>query len=107
MTGISDDVRQRQQADPASRNQLSVRQELQANCFAGVWGYATAQRGNPDREDVEEGLRAAAAIGDDRIQRMGGQGVHPESFTHGSSEQRVEWLRRGLESGDPERCNNF
>ncbi|HIE92241.1 MAG TPA: hypothetical protein EYQ83_05020, partial [Acidobacteria bacterium] len=51
--------------------------------------------------------RAAAAIGDDRIQRMGGQGVHPESFTHGSSEQRVEWLRRGLESGDPERCNNF
>ncbi len=59
VTGISDDVRQRQQADPASRNQLSVRQELQADCFAGVWGYATAQRGNLDREDVEEGLRAA------------------------------------------------
>jgi predicted metalloprotease len=107
LTGISDTVRQRQQADPASRNDLSVRQELQADCFAGVWGYSTAQRGNLDPDDVEEGLRAAAAIGDDRIQRMGGRGVHPESFTHGSSAQRVEWLRRGLESGDPDSCNTF
>jgi predicted metalloprotease len=107
LTGISDNVRQRQEADPASRNDLSVRQELQADCFAGVWGYSTAQRGNLDPDDVEEGLRAAAAIGDDRIQRMGGRGVHPESFTHGSSAQRVEWLRRGLESGDPDSRDTF
>ena len=100
-------MRQRQQADPASRNDLSVRQELQADSFAGVWGYSTAQRGNLDPDDVEEGLRAAAAIGDDRIQRMGGRGVHPESFTHGSSAQRVEWLRRGLESGDPDSRDTF
>lgn len=107
LTGISDNVRRQQQADPGLRNELSVRQELQADCFAGVWGYATARRGNLDPDDVEEGLRAAAAIGDDRIQRMGGRGVHPESFTHGSSAQRVEWLRRGLESGDPDSCNTF
>lgn len=104
LTGISENVRRQQQADPDARNALSVRQELQADCFAGVWGYWTAQRGNLEPDDVEEGLRAAAAIGDDRIQRMGGRGVHPESFTHGSSAQRVEWLRRGLESGDPDSC---
>ena len=107
LTGISDEVRRLQQRDPGSRNALSVRQELQADCLAGVWGNATARRGILEADDVEEGLRTAAAIGDDRIQRMSGRDVHPESFTHGSSAQRVEWLRRGLESGDPAQCDAF
>jgi predicted metalloprotease len=83
----------------------SVRMELQADCLAGVWGHHAARRDVLEPGDVEEGLRAAAAIGDDRIQRMSGRGVHPESFTHGSSEQRVAWLHRGLESGSPEVCD--
>ena len=107
LTGVSDEISRLQQADPQARNQLSVRQELQADCFAGVWGHTAARRGILDPDDVEEGLRAAAAIGDDRIQRNSGRGVHPESFTHGSSEQRVEWLRRGLEGGDPDLCDTL
>jgi predicted metalloprotease len=107
LTGIESDVRQRQQADPDRANALSVRMELQADCFAGVWGQAAAQRGLLETGDVEEGLGAAAAIGDDRIQRMGGGRVQPEAFTHGSSEQRVTWFRRGLDSGDPENCDAF
>ena len=78
-----------------------------ADCFAGVWGHATGRRGTLEPGDAEEGLRAAAAIGDDRLQRSAGRGVHPESFTHGSSEQRRKWLRRGLESGDPNLCDTF
>jgi predicted metalloprotease len=107
LTGISERVRREQHSSPKGANQLSVRMELQADCLAGVWGHATARRGILEAGDVEEGLRAAAAIGDDRIQRMSGRGVHPESFTHGSSSQRVEWLRRGLESGNPDACNAF
>jgi predicted metalloprotease len=107
LTGISEQVREEQRRRPDARNQLSVRMELQADCFAGVWGHQTSRRGVLEAGDVEEGLQAAAAIGDDRIQRMSGRGVHPESFTHGSAEQRVEWLRRGLESGDPDACNTF
>ena len=83
-----------------------MRLELQADCFAGVWGHHAARRDVLEPGDVEEGLRAAAAIGDDRIQKMSGRGVHPESFTHGSSEQRTRWLHRGLESGDPERVRH-
>jgi len=88
-------------------NTQSVRQELQADCLAGVWGHSAAARGLLERGDVEEGLGAAAAVGDDRIQRMQGQGVHPEGFTHGSSEQRTSWFRRGFESGRPEDCDTF
>jgi predicted metalloprotease len=81
--------------------------ELQADCYAGVWGNSTSQRQILEQGDVEEGLNAAAAIGDDRIQRRMGGGVNPESFTHGSSEQRVTWFRRGLSSGDPRNCDTF
>ena len=85
-------------------NAGSVRRELQADCFAGVWGYHMNREGVLEAGDVEEGLGAAAAIGDDRLQRMGTGTVSPESFTHGSSEQRKAWLRRGLEAGRMESC---
>jgi predicted metalloprotease len=107
LSGIDERVRDAQRSDPRAANALSVRMELQADCLAGVWGNHAARRDILEAGDVEEGLRAAAAIGDDRIQQMSGRGVHPESFTHGSSAQRVEWLRRGLESGDPDRCDAF
>jgi hypothetical protein len=82
--------------------------ELQADCYAGVWGYhANRERHLIEPGDFEEGLRAAAAIGDDRLQKMSRGHVQPESWTHGSSEQRVAWLKRGLESGDPSVCNTF
>jgi uncharacterized protein len=111
--GINSRVHQLQQSRPDQANDLSVRLELQADCFAGVWGQATTQPGRPasapalEPGDAEEGLRAAAAIGDDRLQKMSGRGIQPESFTHGTSEQRVSWLRRGLQSGDPDACNTF
>ena len=88
-------------------NEMSVRLELQADCYAGVWGHYGARTDLLEPGDAEEGLRAAAAIGDDRIQRQTQGQVVPESFTHGSSEQRVMWLRRGLERGDPEACDTF
>jgi predicted metalloprotease len=107
LLGIEERMRQMQQARPQLSNELSVRLELQADCFAGLWGNSTAQRNILERGDVEEGLNAAAAIGDDRIQRMSGARVAPERFTHGSSEQRVEWFRRGLQSGQIEACDTF
>jgi len=89
-------------------NAVSVRVELQADCLAGVWGYhANRQQHVIEPGDFEQGLRAAAAIGDDRLQRMAQGTVAPESFTHGSSQERQGWLRRGLESGDPGRCDTF
>jgi hypothetical protein len=81
--------------------------ELQADCYAGVWGKSTDQRKLLEQGDVEEGLNAAAAVGDDRIQEMATGSIHPESFTHGSSEQRKRWFMRGFESGDPRSCNTF
>jgi hypothetical protein len=107
VAGIDRQMRRAQQQRPDLANQLSVRLELQADCLAGVWGHSTAQRNLIDQRDIEAGLRAAAAIGDDRIQRMAGRGVHPERFTHGSSAQRVEWFRRGLESGRVSACDTF
>ena len=107
LTGIEEQVRRAQRSRSDEGNQLSVRMKLQANCLAGVWGHAASLRGILEPGDIEEGLRAAAAIGDDRIQEMAGRGVHPDSFTHGSSAQRVEWLRRGLESGDPNSCSTL
>lgn len=86
-------------------NQLSVRTELQADCFAGIWAHSTGQRELLESGDVEEALAAAAAIGDDRLQRSSGQTINPESWTHGSSEQRMRWFRRGFERGDPNSCD--
>jgi predicted metalloprotease len=108
LTGIEDQVRQlRERASEAQSNRLSVALELQADCFAGVWGHHGAQRGLVQPGDAEEGLRAAAAIGDDRLQKMSQGYVSPESWTHGSSQQRMEWLRRGLQSGDVGVCNTL
>jgi len=104
LMGIEQQVRQAQRSDPEAANELSVRLELQADCFAGVWGYHAAQRGILEAGDLEEGLNAAAAIGDDRITH--GR-ISPESWTHGSSEMRVEWFKRGLESGRCEECDTF
>lgn len=110
LRGISAQVREEQQRAPARANELQVRMELQADCLAGVWAYH-ANRNRSAGEirlepgDVEEGLRAAAAIGDDRLQRRSQGYVVPESFTHGSSAQRVEWLRRGMSEGTPEVCD--
>jgi hypothetical protein len=110
ITGVESQVRQRQASSPAARNQLSVRMELQADCFAGVWGHH-ANKGDGrvqlEEGDIEEGLNAAASIGDDRLQRMQGGRVAPDRFTHGSSQQRLEWFKRGLQSGDPNVCNTF
>ena len=107
LLGIEGKVRRAQGANPGRENDLSVRMELQADCLAGIWGHSTAQRNILEGGDVEEGLNAAAAIGDDRIQRMSTGRVHPESFTHGSSAQRVAWFKRGLESGDVSSCDTF
>jgi predicted metalloprotease len=107
LLGIETRMRQMQQARPQMSNELSIRLELQADCLAGLWGNSTAERNILERGDVEEGLNAAASIGDDRIQRMSGARVAPERFTHGSSEQRVEWFRRGLQSGQLEACDTF
>jgi predicted metalloprotease len=107
LLGIEPQVRAQQQRNPDAANDLSVRMELQADCFAGMWGHSTSQRDILEQGDVEEGLHAAAAIGDDRLQRESGGRVSPESFTHGSSAQRVEWFRRGLSEGRLESCNTF
>jgi predicted metalloprotease len=107
LTGLSD----RAAADRrAGANSASVALELQADCFAGVWGHEAAQSGRAgvvhlDPGDVDEAMRAAAAIGDDRLQKMSTGRVMPDRFTHGSSAQRVEWFRRGMESGDPRACS--
>jgi predicted metalloprotease len=105
--GIDEQVRRVQEQRPDMQNPLSVRMELQADCFAGVWGHATQQRDILEAGDLEDALNAASAIGDDRIQQRMGGGVQPESFTHGSSQQRVQWFRRGFEGGDPATCDTF
>jgi predicted metalloprotease len=107
LRGIDARVRELQESRPDAANELSVRLELQADCLAGIWGHSTAQRNILEQGDAEEALNAAAAIGDDRIQSQSGRGVQPDSFTHGSSEQRVGWFRRGLESGDINSCDTF
>ena len=108
VTGVSEKVSAaRARASEREGNELSVQQELQADCYAGVWGFYAAQRGLLEPGDAEEGLTAAAAIGDDRLQRQSQGRVVPESFTHGSSEQRVSWLRRGMNRGQMEACDTF
>ena len=94
-------------ASDGVRNALSVRQELQADCLAGVWGHSAAARGKLEPGDVESGIAAATAVGDDRIQKQTRGYVSPESFTHGSSAQRVKWFKIGMQSGDIRQCNTF
>lgn len=105
--GIEPKVHQAMENDPSGARALSVKLELQADCFAGVWGNSTQQRNILEAGDVEEGLNAAAAVGDDRIQKMTGHRVNPESFTHGSAAQRSEWFGRGFKSGRIADCDTF
>jgi len=107
LIGIERKVRAAQDRDPGAANQLSVKMELQADCFAGVWGHSTEQRSLLEAGEVQQGLDAAAAVGDDRLQRMSSGHVNPESFTHGSSQQRMDWFQRGFTSGDMKACNTF
>jgi predicted metalloprotease len=108
LLGISTGVRNAQQQDPANANELSVSLELQADCLAGNWANSIFQRGNVlEPGDVQEGLDAAAAVGDDRIQASTQGRVNPEAWTHGSSEQRVRWFTTGYETGDPNACDTF
>jgi hypothetical protein len=106
LTGVLENARRQQaRVSPAEGNQVQVRDELQADCYAGVWAGRNRDRMEPG--DLEEGMRAAEAIGDDTLQRQSQGRVVPESFTHGSAAQRMAWLRRGLESGDPAVCDTF
>ena len=107
LVGTERKLRAAQRENPGAANRLSVAMELQADCLAGVWGHSAAQRGKLDPGDAEEGLNAAAAIGDDRIQEMSTGRVSPEKFTHGSSAQRVGWFKRGFESGNVRSCDTF
>lgn len=108
LLGVASRVDQmRRQMSETQANALSVRQELQADCFAGVWGHHAQRKDLLEPGDIEEGLQAAAAIGDDRLQRQSRGYITPESFTHGSSAQRVDWLRRGLDAGRLDQCDTF
>ena len=107
LLGILPQVNEEQQRNPRDANALSVRLELQADCFAGVWAHTAYQRQILEDGDLEEGLTAAAAIGDDRLQSQAGQQVNRESFTHGSSEQRTRWFLTGFENGDVASCDTF
>jgi predicted metalloprotease len=107
LLGTSTEVHRAQQRDKARANELSVRLELQADCYAGVWAFATSQRDLLEVGDIEEGLAAAAAIGDDRLQKQATGRITPESWTHGSSSQRVRWFKRGYASGRMEDCDTF
>jgi predicted metalloprotease len=107
LLGTEAQVHQAQQRDPQNANRYSVALELQADCYAGVWGHSAQQRGKLDPGDIQEGLAAAASVGDDRILSQAGRSVNSESFTHGSSEQRETWFKRGFDSGDPQQCDTF
>jgi predicted metalloprotease len=100
-------VRSEQERDPGSANELSIRLELQADCYAGVWGHSAQDRGLIEPGDIDEGLSAAAAVGDDRLQEQAGVDVQPESWTHGSSESRQRWFRAGFDSGELAACDTF
>lgn len=105
LTGLADQVRSAQQQNPRSANELQVRMELQADCYAGVWAGKNRRLIEPG--DLEEGMRAASSIGDDTLQRKAGQRINPEGFTHGTSQQRMDALRSGLESGNDAVCDRY
>jgi predicted metalloprotease len=107
LLGIERKLRQLQEQNPRSQNSLSVKMELQADCFAGIWAHSTQQRGLLEQGDIESALGAASAVGDDRLQKMAAAHVNPDSFTHGSSEQRMMWFRKGFDSGSITGCNTF
>jgi hypothetical protein len=107
LLGIEGKVRNLQQQNPSEANPLSVDLELQADCFAGVWGHSAQQRGVVTTDDVPAALSAAAAVGDDRLQKMATGHVSPEKFTHGTAQQRTTWFTRGLESGQIASCQTF
>lgn len=108
LLGISDQVDQLRRRNPSQANALSIRQELQADCFAGLWARKADQARNIlESGDIEEGLNAATAIGDDTLQKKSQGYVVPDAFTHGSSAQRVKWFKRGLDSGDLQKCDTF
>lgn len=114
ITGTEGQVRQAQRSDPRNSNAILVKLELQADCYAGIWGHDAKQSGRAaqggvelEPGDIEEGLGAAAAIGDDRLQKLGTGRVQPEKFTHGTSAQRMQWFKRGLDTGDPRACDTF
>ncbi len=107
LLGINAEVQGQSREDPSIANELSVRLELQADCFAGGWGRAAQAEGILQRGDIEEGLNAAAAIGDDRIQEATTGRVNPENFTHGTAEQRADWLGTGFQIGNPDACDTF
>jgi uncharacterized protein len=105
--GVEQKVQQLSSQHPGDRNALSVDLELQADCLAGVWAHGTAQRKIIDQSDIDEGLRSAAAVGDDHIQKMQRGAVSPETFTHGTSAERTGWFKRGLDQGTVSACNTF
>jgi predicted metalloprotease len=105
--GVNTEVRQEQQRDPGRANDLSIRLELQADCLAGVWAHSAYEQQLLESGDLEEGLAAAAAVGDDRIQRRTSGRINPEQWTHGSSEQRVTWFKKGFDTGNPADCDSF
>ena len=107
LLGIEPKIRHLQEENPREANPLSVKLELQADCFAGIWAHSTQQRDLVDGKDIASAMRAAAAVGDDRLQRQSRGYVNPESFTHGSSAERVDWFRRGLNSGRIDSCNTL
>jgi hypothetical protein len=105
--GTSEEVRDLGRENPDDANELSVRLELQADCYAGVWSHSVRAAGDLERGDIEEALATAEAIGDDRLQRRSGGSIDPDSFTHGTSEQRARWFAAGDEAGEPAACDTF
>jgi predicted metalloprotease len=107
LLGIEGRVQRLRAEEPREANPLSVKLELQADCFAGIWAHTTEQRKIVNQTDINAAMRAAAAVGDDRLQRMGRGYVNPETFTHGTSAQREQWFRRGLDRGEIAACDTF
>jgi predicted metalloprotease len=105
--GTSAEVERIRRSDPDRANEASVRLELQADCYAGVWAQSVFEAGDLEAGDIDEALRASEAVGDDRLQQQAGRQVNPDSFTHGSSAQRHEWFDRGRERGEPADCDTF